>query len=83
MKLVETPICSFCNNFTESALHFFSECRSIQTLWNKVQHWLHPNIELLPLNPQSAMLGFFEAPNSSDLTVANHITYLQKNISQK
>ena len=23
MKLVETPLCSLCNNFTESALHFF------------------------------------------------------------
>ena len=29
-----------------------------------MQHWLHPNIELLPPNPQSAMLGFFETPNS-------------------
>ena len=63
MKIVETPLCSLCNNFTESVLHFFLECRSTQTLWNKVQHWLHPNIELLPLNPRSAMLGFFEATN--------------------
>ena len=43
-----------------------------------MQHWLHPNIELLPLNPQSTMLGFFEAPNSSDLTVANHILLVFK-----
>ena len=25
MKLVETPLCSLCNNFTESVLHFFPE----------------------------------------------------------
>ena len=37
MKLVETFLCSLCNNFTESALHFFTECRSTQTLWHKVQ----------------------------------------------
>ena len=78
MKLVEKPLCPLCNNFTESAIHYFSECRSTQTLWNKVQHWLHPNIESLPLNPQNAMLGFFEAPNSSDLTVANHILLIFK-----
>ena len=73
MKLVVTPLCSLCNKITESAVHFFSECHSTQTLWNIMQHWLHPNIELLPLNSQNAMLGFFEAPNSSDLNV----TYLQ------
>ena len=78
MKLVETPLSSLCNNFAESAIHYFSECRSTQTLWNKVQHWLHPNIELLPLNPQNAMLGFFEAPNSSDLNIAKHILLIFK-----
>ena len=78
MKLVVTPLCSLCNKFTENAIHFFSECRSTQTLWNKVQHWLHPNIELLPLNPQNAMIGFFEAPNSSDLNVTNHILLIFK-----
>ena len=78
MKLVETPLCSLCNNFTESALHYFSESCSTQTFWNKVQLWLHPNIELLPLNMQNAMLGFFEAPNSSDLNVTNHILLIFK-----
>ena len=76
MKLVVTPLCSLCNKFTESAIHFLSECRSTQTLWNKMQHWLH--IGLLPLNPQNAMLGFFEAPNSSDLNVTNHILLIFK-----
>ena len=78
MKLVVTPLCSLCNKFTENAIHFFSECRSTQTLWNKVEHWLHPNIELLPLNPQNAMIGFFKAPNSSDLNVTNHILLIFK-----
>ena len=74
IKLVATPLCSLCNKFTESATNFFSECCSTQTLWNKVQHWLHPNTELLQLNPQNVVLGFFEVLNSSDLNVANHIT---------
>ena len=76
MKLVETPLCSLCNNFTESAIHLFSECHSTQTPWNKLQHWLYPNIELLQLNLQNAMLGFFEAPNSSDLS--NYILLIFK-----
>ena len=78
MKLVETPLCPLCNSFTESAIHFFSECRSTQTLWNKLQHRLYRNIKLLPLNPQNDMLGFFEAPNSLDLTVADHTLLIFK-----
>ena len=78
MKLVETSLCSLCNNFTESAIHFLFECRSTQTPWNKLQHWLYPSTELLPLNPQNAMPGFFEVPNSSDLTVADHILLIFK-----
>ena len=51
MELVETPLSSLCNSFTESAIHFFSECHLTQTLGNKLQHWLYSNIELLPQTP--------------------------------
>ena len=78
MKLIVTPLCSLCNKFTESAIHFFSKCHSTQSFCNKVQHWLHQNIELLPLNPQNVMIGFFEAPNISDLNVTNHILLIYK-----
>ena len=78
LSALQNETCGITSLFPSQRFYFSSECPSTQTLWNRLQHWLYPNIKLPPLNPQNAVLGFFEVPSSSDLTVANHILLIFK-----
>ena len=57
MQLVVSPLCSFCNITDETVEHVFSECSVIQDIWNELQFFLRPEIELGNLCKTSAYLG--------------------------
>ena len=57
MNLSDNPYCSFRKNSYESVKHVFSECSVIQKVWNKLGEWLSPELNLLALTPQNAILG--------------------------
>ena len=71
-----SSLCSLCQSFNETPIHFFCECRVTVDLWNELTLFFAPYINLDPLTPKSAMLGFFE--NNDDTLVKNHILLLFK-----
>ena len=40
MKLVNSPICSYCQMLEETLLHLFCECKATREFWNNVCNWL-------------------------------------------
>ena len=42
-KLVESPLCTFCQSEEETLIHLFWECETTQTFWLGVQGWLQTN----------------------------------------
>ena len=72
-----TPLCSLCHNFNETPIHFFSECLITVGLWSEVTNFFIPHLNLDPLTPQSALLGFFNINDKSHF-IKNHILLLFK-----
>ena len=57
-KLVESPLCTFCKQSTESIEHFFVECKNSKYLYKEVNHWLkEAHIKLPSLNLNNVILG--------------------------
>ena len=42
-KLVDSPICSLCNQVEETLSHMLWDCPTIQDYWFDIQGWLHAN----------------------------------------
>ena len=42
-KLVDSPVCTFCNNTEETLVHLFWECQKVQEFWSNLKDWLHTN----------------------------------------
>ena len=70
-------LCSLCNNFSETPIHLFCECLVTVDLWNKLTSFFTPSLNLDPLTPQSAILGFFDCSDNTFL-IRNHILLLFK-----
>ena len=58
MKLVDTPLCTFCQWEEETSNHLFLECEYSKTLWSDIQNWLEG--DLPNINSQDVVLGFVE-----------------------
>ena len=58
-NIVESPLCSLCNQASESVLHLFCTCTKTCNLWRQLCTWLaDQNIMLTSnLEPQTAILG--------------------------
>ena len=68
MRLVNSPLCSYCHLENETIVHLFSDCHVIKLLWNDLNA-AYPNIELPSLTPKSAYFGFHPLKDS----LINHI----------
>ena len=77
--MVESPLCSFCNQASESVLHLFCTCTNTRNLWRQLCAWLADQNVMLPSNlePQTAILGSWNEP-IQDLTLINHIILMFK-----
>ena len=60
MNLVESSLCSYCNVEEETTVHLFSGCLYVRGLWGEVQYYFRNKIILSDLNPQSAILGWYQ-----------------------
>ena len=58
-------------------IHVFSECNVIQKIWSKLREWLSPELNLLALTPQNAILGILGKDAPFHLLL-NHILILFK-----
>ena len=74
MQLVSCPLCSFCKETEETVQHVFSECITVQNIWNDLQNLLRPETEIGPLDVTSAFLG----PPSGTDTIVCHIHLIFK-----
>ena len=77
--MVESPLCSLCNQASESVLHLFCTCTKTGNLWRQFCAWLADQNVMLPSNlePQTAILGLWNEP-MQDLTLLNHVILISK-----
>ena len=55
-----TPLCSLCENCNETPVHLFCECPVTVSLWSDLKNFFSPSLNLDPLTPQSALLGYLD-----------------------
>ena len=72
-----SSLCSLCQSVNETPIHFFCECHVTVDLWNKLTLFFAPYINLDPLTPKSAILGFLE-DNEDTFLLKNHILLIFK-----
>ena len=39
INITHTFQCTFCKNDTETLLHLFVDCKHVQEIWHKLEHW--------------------------------------------
>ena len=79
LKLVESPLCSFCDKNEETLEHLFVFCEHSRAFWKEISSWLHEcGIETLPdLTDQiNIMFGLFDVDNH--FMLLNHIMLIAK-----
>ena len=79
LNIVESPLCSLCNQASESVLHLFYTCAKTHKLWRQLWAWLADQNVMLTSNlePQTAILGLWNEP-MQDLTLINHVILMFK-----
>ena len=75
-KIVDSPLCAFCNSENESLEHLFL-CKASEVFWKEVLSWLaiHKN-ELLNVSLTDVLFGKFDI--DKDFMVVNHVLLLGK-----
>ena len=81
MNLVESSLCSYCNEEDETTVHLFSGCQYVRGLWGDVQLFFRSKLMLVELTPQSAILGWYEEKDKGILK--NQILLIFKMIIYK
>ena len=76
MKIVLSPLCSFCGESSETVGHLFLRCRYGSELWTEVKQWLQPSLMLPNLTEKLIFLGFLD--NQSNSVIINHLILLFK-----
>ena len=73
LKKILCLLCSFCQSENETPIHFFHGCIKTNLLWCTFKKFLKTKIDL-PINmPQSAIFGFLNYENNSD--IINHLLF--------
>ena len=78
MKIIKSPLCTFCHEHDETPVHFFVECPVTTMLWSQYKEWLRGYITLATLTPQSALIGFLKDVCRGDYALTNHILLIFK-----
>ena len=79
LKLVESPLCSFCGKDEETPEHLFVFCQSFRAFWKEIPSWLREcSIDKLPdlTDHVNIMFGLFDA--KSHFMLLNHIVLIAK-----
>ena len=56
-KVVETPMCTFCNSQIETVSHLFWDCEKIKPIWRFLQEWLKEYDLKLQLNVKTIIFN--------------------------
>ena len=73
----QSPLCSLCKRENETTKHLFSQCFITGRLWDSIKSWLMGSTTLLPLDPDTAILGHWRPGNKFNILV-NHLILLFK-----
>ena len=58
MKILQSPLCTFCKSFDESIFHIFCECDIIQDYWNEVESLiLQKTGRIIPFTSKNIIFG--------------------------
>ena len=82
LKLVESPLCTFCSKDDETLEHVFVFCQSSRAFWKEISNWLREcGVNTLPdLTDQvNIMFGLFDA--ETHFMLLNHIVLIAKQTS--
>ena len=41
INITHTFQCTFCKTDTETLLHLFVDCKHVQEIWHKIEHWIY------------------------------------------
>ena len=75
-KKISYPLCSFYQSENETPIHLFHRCIKTYLLWYKFKKFLKAKIDLPVNTPQSAIFGFLNYENNSD--IINHLLLIFK-----
>ena len=75
-KNISSPLCFFCQSENETPIHLFHGCIKTNLLWYKLKKFLQAKTDLPVNTPQSAIFGFLNYENNSD--IINHLLLIFK-----
>ena len=62
MNLIDSDICTFCNNHPENMKHLFWECICVNKIWKDFKTWFEGYINTnIDLNYRNIIFGFFDS----------------------
>merc|ERR1711862_893224 len=71
IKISESPLCTFCNNETETLEHLFVDCDVVANVWQEVLENLLQPFGVTNLTKSEVILGFITTNQQN--SVINHI----------
>ena len=72
LKMIESPLCTFCKRETESLEHLFFNCYVTKFFWEAFCSWLiECSISLQPLTLTDIVFGIFNV--EKDFNILNHL----------
>ena len=77
MAIAKSPLCSLCENDTETILHFFCHCNITQNLCAQMQNWLGNILDIPELTSKITILGKYLCQGATDVLI-NHIILMFK-----
>ena len=77
LKMTDLPLCTFCNQETESLEHLFFYCDVTMTFWEVLCSWLDKyKIKLQPFTIMDILFGVFKM--GDDFNILNHVILAAK-----
>ena len=70
IKLSDSPLCTFCNNETETLEHLFADCNEVASVWQEVIEYLLQPFGMTNLTKSEIILGI---TTSEQQNIINHI----------
>ena len=74
---VNSPLCSFCNQKEETAIHIFQACPITKVLWVQLISLVENKLSIPTITPQSAIFGFLQN-SGKDHIIINHLLLIFK-----
>ena len=76
-KMIDSPLCAFCQTEVESPEHLLFNCNITKTFWQLLSSWLNEQkITSISLTMESVVFGVFNV--AEDFLILNHVILLAK-----